>query len=173
MSKRTAWLAALAASVSLVGAGWLAAASLAGKTAGAAAVPDPGTVLFSDATGENPQAPDIHRVRVSNSLRDDITFLIELTNRATLDKNLRLDVYLDTDQDDATGRPSDGADFALTVIGDLYPAPNFVALSQWSADAWHEVPSTHRRDLPHGHSVWRGDQSCCARTSRAPPVSSS
>ena len=95
-----------------------------------------------DATGEDPQAPDIHRVRVSNSARDDITFLIEITNRATLDKNLRVDVYLDTDQVDTTGRPSDGADFTLTVIGDLYPAANFVTLSQWSAGAWHEVPST-------------------------------
>ncbi len=150
-------MAALAASVSLVGAGWLAAASLAGKAGGAADVPDPGTALFSDGTGEDPQAPDIHRVRVSNSARDDITFLIEIENRATLDKNLRVDVYLDTDQDGATGRPSDGADFALTVIGDLYPASNFVTLSQWGDGAWHEVPSTigaiYHTDTPNGAEI--------------------
>ena len=154
---RTAAIAALAASVSLVGAGWLAAASLAGKAEGAAAVPDPNSILFTDATGEDAQAPDIHRVRVSNSVSDDITVLIEITNRATLDKNLRVDVDLDTDQDDATGRPSDGADYELSVIGDRSPAPNFVTLSQWSAGAWHEVPSTidaiYHTDNPNGAEI--------------------
>ncbi len=154
---RTAAIAALAASVSLVGAGWLAAASLAGKAEGAAAVPDPNSILFTDATGEDAQAPDIHRVRVSNSVSDNITVMIEITNRATLDKNLRVDVDLDTDQNDATGRPSDGADYELSVIGDRSPAPNFVTLSQWSAGAWHEVPSTidavYHTDNPNGAEI--------------------
>src|SRR4051794_5257939 len=101
MSNRATSIAVVAASASLVGAGWLAAASLAGGAAvGPAAVPVPGSLLFTDATGEDPLAADISRVWVSNSAADEITVQIEITNFPTLDPGLSVAVYVDTDRDD-------------------------------------------------------------------------
>ena len=156
MSKGAASFAALTVCVALVGAGWLAAASLAGKTTIEAATPVPNSLVFTDATGEDPQglAPDIHRVAVSNAPSDEITVRVEIPNRPTLVKGLRVDVYLDTDRDSATGHPGDGADFALAVIGARVPSPNAVALSQWTDGTWHEIASTiqaaYRTAAPFG-----------------------
>ena len=143
MTKRATSIAVLVASASLVGAGWFAAASLAGGAeVGAAAAPDPGSLLFMDATGEDPIAADINRVWVSNSAADEITVQIEITNAPTLDPDLSVDVQLDIDRANTTGRPSDGADFELAVSGATFPAPDFVRLLQWSGGAWQPVAST-------------------------------
>jgi hypothetical protein len=156
VSKGPALIAVLAASASLVGAGWFAAASLAGKPSIEGAVPVPNNVVFTDSTGEDPSgvAPDIQRVGVSNSPGDDITVRVEISNFPTFDKDLRVDAYLDTDRDAATGQPGDGADYALAVIGSRLPKPDAVVLSQWSAGAWHEIASTiqatYRTTAPFG-----------------------
>jgi hypothetical protein len=140
--KRSAWIAALAASLSLVGAGWFTAASLAGKAEVGATVPVPGSSVFTDATGEDPSAlaPDIQGVSVSNSASDEVTFRVEITNFSTPDNGLRIDVYLDVDTSDATGA-GDGADFALSLAGADYPDAG-PRLRQWDAGGWQEVAST-------------------------------
>jgi hypothetical protein len=65
-------------------------------------------VRFSDATREDPQAPDITAAVVSNSdavraPASTITFRIEIRNRPTLTEDMRLAVWIDADDDRATG----------------------------------------------------------------------
>ena len=127
--------------------------------------PDPGSQLFTDSTGEDPLAADINRVWVSNSAADEITVQIEITNAPTLDPDLSVDVQLDIDRANTTGRPSDGADFELAVSGATFPAPDFVRLLQWSGGGWQPVASTIHATYnttaplwPRDHRAARGDR---------------
>jgi hypothetical protein len=58
---------------------------------------------FQDATGEDPQGPDITSVAVSNSDEGLITFRINIPNRATLTEDMRVRVWVDSDSNRQTG----------------------------------------------------------------------
>ena len=58
---------------------------------------------FDDALGEDPAAPDIATVRVSNDDEGTLTFRVALPNRPTLTQETRFNVYIDADDNVETG----------------------------------------------------------------------
>ncbi len=88
------------------------AAVIAVAPAGAA-----NTVTYQDSTGENPAAPDITTIVVSNNDAGMISFKINIPNRAQLTRDILVDMLLDTDANPATGDPDLlGADYAIELF---------------------------------------------------------
>jgi hypothetical protein len=79
---------------------------------------------FLDSTGENPNAPDITSIAVSNDDAGLITFKVDISNRPALSSDMEVDLYLNTDGNGATGDPqSYGADYLILLVAggvDLY-----------------------------------------------------
>ena len=63
------------------------------------------TVTYQDSTGEDPAAPDITTVVVSNDDTGMVTFKINIPNRPQLSRDILLDMIVDTDANSATGDP--------------------------------------------------------------------
>ena len=75
------------------------------------------TVTYQDSTGENPAAPDITTIVVSNNDTGMISFKINIPNRAQLTRDILVDILLDTDANPATGDPDLlGADYAIELF---------------------------------------------------------
>jgi hypothetical protein len=72
---------------------------------------------FTDSTGEDPAAPDITSIVVSNDDAGLVTFKINISNRPALTPDMLVIAFLDTDQKTSTGDPqSGGADYAIQLI---------------------------------------------------------
>ena len=93
-------------------AGLLAAASvlvalpstaLGSATRGSASASNSQT--FADSTGENPAAPDITSITVSNDDAGNITFQVNIPNRPALTPDMLLVLYVDADNKASTGDP--------------------------------------------------------------------
>ena len=108
----------------------LLAALLAVVPAGAS-----NTTTYQDSTGENPAAPDITTIVVSNDDTGTITFRINIPNRPQLTRDILVDMLLDTDANPATGDPDNlGADYAIDVfLGE-------VALFKWDGTGLTRTP---------------------------------
>jgi len=78
----------------------LVAASLA---AGSSGLIWENATTFRDAAGEDPEAPDITTVRVSNDDEGRIAFRIALSNRPTLRDDMRFSLSIDADHNAHTG----------------------------------------------------------------------
>lgn len=75
------------------------------------------SVTYQDSTGENPAAPDITTIVVSNNDAGLITFRINIPNRTQLTPDILVDMLLDTDSNPATGDPDNlGADYAIELF---------------------------------------------------------
>jgi hypothetical protein len=86
--------------------------------------PAANSTTYQDSTGENPAAPDITTVVVSNNDAGVISFRINIPNRPTLAADVLVAVEVDSDNNSATGSP-DGTDYAIELFqGD-------VALFKW------------------------------------------
>ena len=82
---------------------------------------------YADSVGEDPNAPDITSVVVSNDDAGLITFKVNISNRPALTPDMTVLFFLDTDQNTATGDPQTlGADYAIEVD------PGSVGLFQWN-----------------------------------------
>jgi hypothetical protein len=82
---------------------------------------------FNDSIGEDASAPDITSVVGSNDDAGLITFQVNVSNRPALTNDMLFVIYLDTDQNSATGYPAlAGADFVILL------APGEVDLIQWN-----------------------------------------
>jgi hypothetical protein len=68
---------------------------------------------FDDALGEDPAAPDIATVRVSNNDEGTLTFRIALPNRPTLANDMRFSLSIDADSNAETGLTGTGIDYRL------------------------------------------------------------
>ena len=68
---------------------------------------------FDDALGEDPAAPDISTVRVSNNDEGTLTFRIALPNRPTLGNDMRFSLSIDADSNAETGLTGSGIDYRL------------------------------------------------------------
>ena len=89
------------------------------------------STTFADSIGENPDAPDITSVVVSNDDAGNITFQINISNRPALTSDMFLLVFLDTDQNPATGDPrSLGADYAIELD------PGVIGMFQWNGSEY-------------------------------------
>jgi hypothetical protein len=110
-------------------------AALGGSTRAAA-----NSATFTDSAGEDPNAPDITTVGVSNDDAGNITFTINISNRPALTDDMFLLMFLDTDQKSTTGDPDLlGADYALQLV------PGAVDLFQWNGSDY--VPAASQASL--------------------------
>lgn len=81
------------------------------------AAPLANTQTFNDSSGENPAAPDITTIVVSNDDAGAITFRINIPNRPTYARDIAIFMLIDSDANQATGNPEDlGADYALDLF---------------------------------------------------------
>ncbi|HEY0416941.1 MAG TPA: hypothetical protein VGC78_11185 [Gaiellaceae bacterium] len=91
---------------------------------------------FLDSTGEDPNAPDITEVDVSNDDNAMITFHVKVSNRPTFTTDMAFVVWLDTDANSATGDPKSlGADYL--IISD----PTGPGLLKWNGSGYDTAPS--------------------------------
>jgi hypothetical protein len=91
---------------------------------------------FTDSTGEDPNAPDVTTIAVSNDDAGLVTFKINISNRPALTADMLVLVLLDTDQQTATGDPqSGGADYAIQL------AQGEVVLFKWNGSDFVVAPS--------------------------------
>jgi hypothetical protein len=91
---------------------------------------------FTDSTGEDPAAPDITTVVVSNDDAGLITFKINISNRPALTPDMLVLLYLDTDQQATTGDPTFlGAEYAIGLSQGL------VDLAKWNGSDYVAPPS--------------------------------
>jgi hypothetical protein len=91
---------------------------------------------FTDSTGEDPNAPDVTTIAVSNDDAGLVTFKINISNRPALTADMLLLVYLDTDQQVSTGdSQSAGADYLVVL------ASGEVDLLKWNGSDFVVAPS--------------------------------
>jgi hypothetical protein len=85
------------------------------------------STTFTDSTGENPKAPDITTITVSNDDAGLITFTVNISNRPELTSDMTVLLFLDTDRKASTGnQESGGADYLLELD------PGSVSLFHWN-----------------------------------------
>jgi hypothetical protein len=98
----------------LVPAGAAGAASLAPGTPVRAAA---NSATFQDSTGEDPLAPDIAGITVSNTDAGLVSFRIGIPNRPQFDQDMLIELYVDSDFNTATGDPElAGCDYAIQLL---------------------------------------------------------
>lgn len=90
----------------------VAVVALPTVASGALSAPTANTTTYQDSVGENPAAPDITTVVVSNTDAGLITFKINIPNRPTFTQDMLIALEVDSDNNPATGSP-DGTDYAL------------------------------------------------------------
>jgi len=91
---------------------------------------------FTDSTGEDANAPDITTIVVSNDDAGLVTFKVNISNRPALTPDMFMWVFLDTDQQAATGdSQSDGADYLIELD------PGSVNLYKWNGSDYTAAPS--------------------------------
>jgi hypothetical protein len=75
------------------------------------------TITFTDSSGEDPAAPDITTVVVSNDDAGLISFKINIPNRPQLSRDIAIDMFVDSDSNAATGDPQFlGADYVIELF---------------------------------------------------------
>jgi hypothetical protein len=77
------------------------------------------SITFPDSTQEDPLAPDITTVVVSNDDSKQITFTINVSNRPQFTPDMQSEIYLDTDLNSATGDPhafAQGTDYLILLV---------------------------------------------------------
>ena len=85
------------------------------------------STTFDDSAGEDPAAPDITQVVVSNTDAGLITFQINVSNRPAFTPDMFFDLYLDTDENAETGNALlSGADYVIELV------PGAVNLFRWN-----------------------------------------
>jgi hypothetical protein len=98
------------------GVALLAAVTGAASPSGTAA-PAANSVTYQDSTGEDPAAPDITTIVVSNDDAGMITFRVNVPNRATLGQDMYMVLFVDSDNNQATGAPDlAGVDYVFEVV---------------------------------------------------------
>jgi hypothetical protein len=95
------------------------------------------STTFADSSGEDPNAPDITSVVVSNDDAGMITFKINISNRTALTPDMTVLLFLDTDQNATTGDPSNpaGSDYLIELD------PGSVVLAKWNGTDYATAPS--------------------------------
>lgn len=105
----------LAIAVAVVALPTIASGALSGTNAPTLVTAN--TTTYQDSTGEDPAAPDITTIVVSNDDAGLITFRINVPNRPQLARDVAAIMFLDSDSNQATGDPDNlGADYILQLI---------------------------------------------------------
>jgi hypothetical protein len=75
------------------------------------------SATFQDSTGEDPAAPDITNIVVSNDDAGIVSFRVNVPNRPTLGQDMLFEIWVDTDNNPATGSPDvGGADYVMQLV---------------------------------------------------------
>jgi hypothetical protein len=75
------------------------------------------SVTFQDSTGEDPAAPDITTIVVSNDDAGIVSFRVNVPNRPALGQDMLFEIWVDTDNNAATGSPDiGGADYVMQLV---------------------------------------------------------
>ena len=94
------------------------------------------SATYTDSTGENPAAPDISTIVVSNNDAGIISFKINVANRPTLSPDMLVVMWVDSDNNPQTGDPDSlGAEY-LILLGQ-----GEITLLQWAGDDYVLAPS--------------------------------
>ncbi len=86
------------------------------------------SVTLQDSKGEDALGPDIDTIVVSNDDKGNLTFVINIPNRATFTGDMIIDILFDSDSNPATGDPN-GADYAIEL--NALGGPAGVGLFRW------------------------------------------
>jgi hypothetical protein len=82
------------------------------------AAPTANSTSYQDSSGENPAAPDITTLTVSNNDAGVISFKVNIPNRPQLTQDMLLLLFVDTDANAQTGDPDSlGADYVIQLFG--------------------------------------------------------
>lgn len=101
---------------------------------------------YQDSTGEDPAAPDITSIGVSNDDTGAITFQVNIANRPALTPDMLLDIFLDTDKNSATGSSQlFGSDYVIEL------QPGGVGLYQWNGSDF--VSASSQSSLTYSYST--------------------
>ena len=74
------------------------------------------STTYQDSTGEDPAAPDITTIVVSNDDAGIVSFRINVSNRPTLGQDMLIVLYVDTDGNNATGSQDlPGIDYVIEL----------------------------------------------------------
>jgi hypothetical protein len=74
-------------------------------------------MTYQDSTGENPVAPDITTLVVSNTDAGMISFRINVPNRPMLGQDMEVDLWVNTDNKTTTGDPDlAGVDYVIQIL---------------------------------------------------------
>lgn len=93
---------------------------------------------FADSVGEDPNAPDITSVVISNDDAGNIAIKINISNRPALTPDMDIELIMDTDNNPATGDPQAfGADYLI----DLVPGQVFLGKYNPSTQDYRGVTS--------------------------------
>jgi hypothetical protein len=94
------------------------------------------SMTYPDSIGEDPAAPEVTSVAVSNDDAGLITFQINVSNRPALTPDMYFLVFLDTDKNPNTGSTDSlGADYVVQLI------PGAVDLFQWNGSTFAHAPA--------------------------------
>ena len=75
------------------------------------------SATFQDSTGEDPTAPDITTIVVSNDDAGIVSFRVNVPNRPTLGQDMLFEIWVDSDNNAATGSPDlGGADYVMQLV---------------------------------------------------------
>lgn len=97
---------------------------------------------YPDSIGENPNAPDITSIDVSNDNAGNITFKVNISNRPTFTPDMLFFVYLNTDDKASTGDPQAmGSDYVIEVVPNSPAGPGAANLFQWNGSDFVAAPS--------------------------------
>ncbi len=124
-----------------------AAVSLPAVALGNASRAAANSKVFRDSIGEDPRAPDITSIAVSNDDTGLIRFKIAISNRrAPTDQRLVL-MFLDTDRSTKTGdAQTGGADYAIQIV------PGDAALFKWNGSDYVAPPSQQSLSSAYGRT---------------------
>jgi hypothetical protein len=97
---------------------------------------------YPDSIGEDPNAPDITSVDVSNDNAGNITFKVNVSNRPTFTPDMLVLMFLNTDGKSSTGDPQNsGADYAIQLSPPTQLGPASIGLFQWNGTTYVAAPS--------------------------------
>jgi hypothetical protein len=75
------------------------------------------TITFNDSTGEDPAAPDITTLVVSNDDAGMLTFRVNIPNRPALGQDILFELWVDSDNSTTTGSPDlAGVDYVMQLV---------------------------------------------------------
>ena len=96
------------------------AASGAFSTPATPSAPTANTTTYQDSSGENPNAPDITTLTVSNTDAGMLSFRVNVPNRPSFAQDMLIVLFVDADNNVSTGDPDPlgaGVDYVVEVFG--------------------------------------------------------